>query len=67
MGNIVINLLKGELSLEVENKKINFNVFRTLKEPPKSESYCKIITVDTSVIEKNMLKTTKHLKELDKA
>ena len=65
MGNAVINIPKGELSLEVESEKAIFNVFRSLKDPSKYESCYEIITVDTSV--KNPLKVTKHPKEPNKA
>ena len=66
-GNAITKVLKGELSLEVENEKVTINVFRALKDPPKSESCCEIITVDMSIIQKNPFKTTKHPKEPDKA
>ena len=61
MGKAIINVLKKELSLEVENKKVTFNVLRALKEPPQFESYCEIVTVDKSVTEKNLLKATEYL------
>ena len=53
--------------MKVENEKVNFHVFRALKDPLKFESCCEIITVDISVIEKNPLKATEHPKEPDKA
>ena len=43
--NAIINVPKGKLSMEVENAKVTFNVFRALKDPPKSKSCCEIITV----------------------
>ena len=66
-GNAVINVPIGELSLEVENEKVTFNIFRALDEPSKFESCCEIVTVDTSVVEKNPLKVIEHPKELDKS
>ena len=67
IGNAVINVPKGELSLEVENEKAIFDVFRALKDPSKSKSCYEIITVATSVIGKNPLKVIEHPKEPNKA
>lgn len=51
----------------MEDEKVTFNVFKALKEPPTSKSYCRIDTMDNSVIEDDPIKATKHPKELDKA
>ena len=49
------------------NKKVTFNVFQALKDPPESESYCQRNTVDKSAIKKNPMKATKHPSEPEKA
>ena len=56
----MINVSKRELSLQVENKKVTFNVFQVLKDPPVFESCCQRNTMDKSAIKKNLMKATKH-------
>ena len=64
-GNAIINVPKGELSLQVENEKVTFNVFQALKDPS-PESCHKIDTMDMSPTEESQVKTTEHPKELEK-
>ncbi|XP_024028695.1 uncharacterized protein LOC112093784 [Morus notabilis] len=58
-GNAVINVLKGELSLEVENEKVTFNVFSLLKGPRESETCCRMDNIKKTMCEKNSVKVPK--------
>ena len=66
-GNAIINVSKRELSLEVENEKVTFTVFKALKDPLESKACCQIATLDKSVTEKNLVKAIEYPKEPDKA
>ena len=63
----MINVRKREISLEVENEKVTFNMFKALKDQSKSQYCCQIDTVDKSVTKKSSTKVTKHRKQPDKA
>ena len=52
MANDVINVPKRELSLEIENEKVSFKVFKALKDPSEPETCCQIVTMDKSATEK---------------
>ena len=62
-GNAIINVPKGELSLQVENEKVIFNVFQALKDPS-LESCHKIDTMDMSLTKESQVKITEHPKTL---
>ncbi|EXB65592.1 hypothetical protein L484_025858 [Morus notabilis] len=66
-GNVVINVLKGELSLEVENEKVTFNVFSPLKGPQESETCCPMDNIKKTMCEKNSVQVPKQFKRQDKA
>lgn len=57
-------MLKGELSLQVDNEKVTFSMFKAPKDAP--ESSYQIDLVDTSATEKISVKVTKHPDEPDK-
>ncbi|XP_024032153.1 uncharacterized protein LOC112094723 [Morus notabilis] len=65
--NVVINVSKGELSLEVKNEKVTFNAFSPLKGPQGSETCCRMDNIKKTLCEKNSVKAPKQFKRQDKA